>query len=182
MNKFPIPSEAGMLMLRTLFADSLGSMELLASIDGDASVSIAPSRLYAYATGAIQFPDEVIETALGQSPALRQVHRQMVSANATYRIGEAMAASEDSLLQRSGEGCSIRFEASKGERGHFYVIVELVDPELTSPQFLIVYGRDDVCHRFPLPAMRRGVIQFMVSPDDEFLALMRDPEAEIFLR
>ena len=86
------------------------------------------------------------------------------------------------LLPRSGEGCKIRFERSHAAREQFYVIIELAAEAVRGPNQLMVCDSDDVCHQFPLPHARRGIIQFLMDGDSELSKLMQDSQTDVFLR
>ena len=183
MSDYPAPPTERIGDLRQAFADEAAAAELVAGLEEEGPAgAVAPSRLYAYATGAIPVPDAGIERALETHPGLRNAFRRMMAAGAGYHLGTAMAASDGDLLPRSGDGCRIRFERSKAEKDRFYVIIELEDMERDPPSTLVICDRDDHCHRFPLPPARRGTIQFQSEADSQLLDLLRTSDTEVLLR
>ena len=182
MTLVPIPNDQQLSDMRSTFAAHFAATDLLADAREGSSKSIPLSTLFAYASGAMAYPDAAIENQLRSQPGMRNAYRRMMTSDVSYSLGTAMAASDGDLLPRSGDGCSIRFEKSQAEADKYYVIIELTGEGKKSPDHLVLCDQNDRCHRFPLPTMRRGIVQFLVEANADLLDLFRDPTTEVFLR
>jgi hypothetical protein len=180
MTDFDAPGGKELEAIRETFATRQASRELSESEDGGAVV-VSMSRLYAYAEGRIAYPDSEIEAALAASPSLRVANARLLSAGATYEFDLARAASDGDLLPRVGEGCAIRYEDSRADRDHVYVVIK-VDREGATPSQLVLFDREDNAHRFDLPAPRRGIIQLLVERSSEMLEHLKDPATRVLLK
>ena len=179
MTDFDAPDSKELEVVREAFVARRVSRELSASEDAAAEV-VSMSRLYAYAEGRIAYPDPEIETALATSPSLRAANSRLLSAGAVYEFDLARAASDGDLLPRRGEGCNIRYEDSRADRDHVYVVIE-IEQIGAIPNQLVLFDPDDNCHRFDLPAPRRGIVQLLIDRDSEVLGLLGDPATRVLL-
>ena len=165
---------------REAFAARQVSRGLLSESDNGNAKAISMSRLYAYVEGRIVYPDPEIETALAASPPLRAANAKFLTAGATYQFDLARAASDGDLLPRRGEGCAIGYEDSRADRDHVYVVIE-IEQIGAIPNQLVLFDPDDNCHRFDLPAPRRGIVQLLIDRDSEVLGLLGDPATRVLL-
>lgn len=184
MKEFAPPGEAGMTMARQRFAE----YELLDSLMADNALDagfipgVSVSQLYAAsARPGVPIPADVAAAMLHQ-PRMRQIYRDLLARSAMFHIPEAMAASTDILPVRAGEGCRIRFEASRAEPDQVYVIVELDEPDRDPPSGLIFCDAENFCASLALTGWRQGVVQTIVARDSDFLRLAQDPKSTAFLR
>ena len=180
MIEYDLPAGKRLDLVRRFFGEA-STVEELVNPE-HAPSSIAPSRLYSYATGLIEAPDPEIERAMEENPRLRSVFRRMLEEAASYYLPEAMAASTEDLPQRDGAGCRIRFEQSRAEPDQVYVIVELTDEVKAPPKTLVVCDAEDRCEQLALPQFRDSVVQFIVEKNSDLLRLLRDPKTKAFLR
>jgi hypothetical protein len=181
MSDFEAPDDKALEQAREAFAARQVSREMLSESEDDSSKAISMSRLYAYAEGRIAYPDPEIETALATSPSLRAANSRLLAAGPVYEFELARAASDGDLLPRRGEGCTIRYEDSRAERDHVYVVIE-IEQGGGVPAQLVLFDPDDNCHRFDLPAPRRGIVQLLVERGSELLELLRNPTTRVLLR
>lgn len=186
MTDFNTPDDGAMKEAREAFVARQASREMLSVCESDTvsegnGQSIAMSQLYAYADGRIAFPNPEIEAALAASPSLRAANARLLSAGATYEFDLARAASDGDLLPRVGEGCAIRYEDSRADRDHVYIVIE-IDRDDATPSQLVLFDREDTAHRFDLSAPRRGIIQLLVERTSEMLMHLKDPATRVLLR
>ena len=180
MSDFDTPDDKALQQARKAFAARQVSRELLDSED-DNSNAVSMSRLYAYAEGRISYPDPEIETALVASPSLRAANSRLLTVGAVYQFDLARAASDGDFLPRRGEGCAIRYEDSRADRDHVYLVIE-IEKTGAAPNQLVLFDSADVCHRHDLPAPRRGIVQLLVERGSKVLELLRDPTTRVLLR
>jgi hypothetical protein len=184
MREFATPNEEDRKTARLRFAeyevhDGLTSDD---AIQDAAAPSMAISRLYTVvANPGAALPADVAAAMLRQ-PRLRAVYRELLARAATFHIPESMAASTDDLAIRAGDGCRIRFEASRAEPDQIYVIVELDDPSGPPPSGLVFCDVENFCASLELTGWRNGVVQLIVERDSDILRLARDPKSMAFLR
>jgi len=162
------------------FAELMSAQTLMAK--REASEAITASLLYSYASGALAFPQQKLEQALGRDITLRRIYKAMVSKTAAFYLPEALAASSDVLPTREGEGCRVRMQESRAEPDQVYIIIELTRNREATPNALMVCGAGDQIAQTALPASRNGVIQVIVEKTSEILTLLADPKSEVFVR
>jgi len=144
--------------------------------------AISASRLYAYASGEIAYPQSDLDQALGQNLNLRRAYKSMMSRAAAYYLPQSLAASSDALPTREGEGCRIRLQESRAEPDQIYIIVELTRDRDGTAETLVVCGQDDRLAQIALPSPRNGIAQVIVEKNSEILTLLADPKSEAFVR
>jgi hypothetical protein len=183
MNDFPLPSGTHLERLRRTFAEIDGAEALLQAEDPrPAKLRVAASALYAAAQATA--PNRAAELVLSESRAARRLFRQSIVDTAAYALPEAKAASSGGPPARHGEGCRIRIERSRAEPDQFFVVVELIRQGAagTAPTSLIVCDSEDRCRRFPLPALRDGIAQFIAEADSDLMRLIGDPSTRVYLQ
>ena len=178
-----LPEGAGLDVLRQLF-DAIMNLEDVTKAKGEPfrRRSIAFSRLYTYVTEPGVPEDPELERALEEDPALCADFRRLLEKTAASYLPQVAAASSGTVEQREGQGCRIRFEASRAEPSQTYVIIELSDPEAPMPGALFVCCAEYRCVKFALPPAHDGVIQILLEQDSDLLAKLRDIKTEVFLR
>jgi len=181
MNEYPIPEGRKLERARGVFGEIEEVTTLLRATPGNGATTIAPSRLFAHATGATT-DDPDVQAVLLRSPATRAAYRRMLESSTRFTLPEAMAASSGGPAAREGEGCRIRFERSRAEPNLFFVIVELTDEAAEPPQALIVCDADDRCRQFPLPGMRDGIAQMIADENSDLMRFLGDPKSRAYLR
>jgi hypothetical protein len=179
MTDFYAPDGKKLEAVREAFVARQVSRELSESEDSGAE-GVSMSRLYAYAEGRVAYPDPEIEAALAASSSLRVANARLLSSGAVYQFDLARAASDGDLLPRKGEGCAIRYEDSRADRDHVYLVIE-IERTGAAPNQLVLFDSADVCHRLDLPAPRRGIVQLLVERGSEVLELLRDPATRVLL-
>ena len=122
----------------------------------------------------------MVERALAESPALRADLRRLLGKTAARRLPRLAAASSGPLSARDGEGCRIRFEASRAEPSQVYVIIELQDEEAPAPRSLIVCD-DSGSRKFALPPPHNGTVQVLVERDSDLIGALSDLGSEVYL-
>ena len=164
--------------LATALFAALDAERMLAG--GDAlAAPIAPSRLFAYASGMIG-DDPAIDVALAADGPLAADFARMLDRAAPWRLPRLAAASAGDATVRTGENCRIELRASAAEPSQVYVIIELAAPE-DAPTRLFVARAGGVVSA-ELPPARDGTIQLLSGADTPLVAALRDVGAEIYLR
>ena len=145
--------------------------------------AVTPAELFRYANGSLAYPNIRIDDALSQQPGLRASFRRMVESISPVHFEPVVAASDREMPERRGEGCKISFENSQAETDRIYVVISLDEwvNEVTLSR-LVLFARDGLCHQFPVPPARRGVIQLLTEKDARLTRLLSDPMTEVFLR
>ena len=183
MNKYNIPEGNNLDRAKDTFADLSGVNELISG-DGAQPESghVSPAMLFAHANGQGSEFDLNVEGALASNPHLRKIYRKFLDQGAQYYVPEAMAASSEALLERSGKGCRIRLEQSRAQSEQIYVIVELEEAEGGDPSALVICDTDLSCKTYELPAFRGGIAQLIAERESELVQLLNNPKTEAFLR
>lgn len=155
--------------------------------------------LYAYATD----PEAILATEqadlLARDPTLRAgLHRLLANTAelavprlaAAASFGRAGAGSQGGgsegggsegggrLMERRMAGCTVRFRESRMDARQVYVIVEFADPA-ASPDLLVASGPAGI-EKQALPPAGGGRVQVLLDADAPLLALLADPETELF--
>ena len=138
-------------------------------------------RLYAYAVEP-DVLDPELDDALQADETLREDFQRLLDRTAMIRVPRVAAASPGTIMSRDGDGCRIRFQASRAEPNQTYVIIELTDKEAKAPAHLFVVDTENRCRKFPLPAARNGIIQFLVEQESDLLVGLLDIKTEVYLR
>jgi hypothetical protein len=178
-----LPEDEGLDLLRELFVAIMDLDDITkATAEPFRRRSIALGRFYTYVTEPGGPEDPELERALEEDPALRADFRRLLEKTAASYLPQVAAASSGTVERREGQGCRIRFEASRAEPNQTYVIIELSDPETPMPGALFVFYAEYRCVRFALPPAHDGVIQILLEQDSDLLAKLRDIKTEVFLR
>lgn len=178
-----LPEDEGLDLMRELFVAIMDLDDITkAAAEPFRRRRIALSRFYAYATEPGGPEDPELERALAADPALRADFRRLLEKTAASYLPQVAAASSGTVERREGQGCRIRFEASRAEPSQTYVIIELIDQERPIPGALFVCYADYRCVKFALPPAHDGVIQILLEQDSDLLAKLRDIKTEVFLR
>jgi hypothetical protein len=164
--------------------DILTNLDDLTRVSGEDSRSgkIAISRLYAYATGSEDSEDPELERELERNPALRADLHRLLEKTAVSYLPKVAAASSGAIQFREGQGCRIRFEASRAEPSQTFVMIELTDWETPAPGHLFVCDAENHCLKYPLPPVRDGAIQILLEQGSDLLDRLLDIDTEVFLR
>lgn len=188
MNKYKTPDGKHLDLAKDAFADLSGVNELISGepILGEsgpaASVQVSPAMLNAHANGQGSQFDGKVKEALANNPQLRRIYRKFLDQGSAYYVPEAMAASSEAFLERSGKGCRIRMEQSRAQSEQVYVIVELEEAQGGAPSALVICDTDLSCTTFELPAFRGGIAQLIAERESELVKLLNNPKTEAFLR
>lgn len=164
--------------------DILTNLDDLTRASGDEprSSKIAISRLYAYATEPEDSEDPELERELERDPTLRADLHRLLEKTAVSYLPQVAAASSGTIKVREGQGCRIRFEASRAEPSQTFVMIELTDRETPIPSHLFVCDAENHCLKCPLPPARDGAIQILLEQGSDLLDRLLDIDTEVFLR
>ena len=179
MIDLPLPQGAALTAAREIFAELESAEALLRP-------QTAPRRLSAsalYAAALAGDEDASLSQELDRNRDARRFYRDAVTRRAHFTFGELRAASSGTAAERHGEGCRITIQQSRAEPDQYYVVVQLLRDSVAggTPSSLIVCDSDDRCRRFPLPALRNGVAQFIAEADSDLMRLMGDPSTRVYL-
>jgi len=182
MVEFEIPSPSARRRLQAAFAARSGAGDLLQHAPG-AAAGIAASRLYRHAT-ARGGDDPELTQALRENLMLRRAYVRLERSLARLRMPALRAASSGDFPARRIPGCRLRVERSAADSAQYYLVIEFEDglDDASRPDTMVLVDRDEQCHRFALPAARRGVIQHLIDGASAMLPLLRDPQTEVMLR
>jgi len=142
---------------------------------------ISFGRLYAYAVEP-DVLDPELDGALQADETLREDFQRLLERTAMIRVPRVAAASPGTIMSRVGDGCQIRFQASRAEPNQTYVIIDLTDKEARAPTNMFVVNSRSECMKFSLPPARNGIIQFLVEQGSDLLVGLLDIKNEVFLR
>ena len=182
MTRFKAPGTAALDRIREEFATMGAARDLASDGDGENPATTLPmSRIYAYSTGRITYPDSEIEAALARTPGLRAAFRRMVMSAPAYRFERAAAASDGGPPARQTQGAEIKFSPSRAHDDRIYIIIELASSNEAAPNSMTVFDSDDRAVRASLPLPRDGIIQLLVRKDSDILRALEDPETDIVL-
>ena len=142
---------------------------------------IGMDRLYAYAIDPEREDAELVGE-LWTNANLGEVFRRILNRTALHRMPRVAAASPGVITSRDGTGCRIRFQESRAEPEQTYIIIELLDADVPPPGHMFVVDEGGQVTKFALPAVRNGVIQFLVERESALLAGLLDIKTEVFLK
>lgn len=179
MTRYTIENAQTMDAARKAFAQNMAAGEMMAA-SGPAVLSA--SRLYAYASGQLSYPQADIEQGLSGNLTLRRTYKGMIEKISAFQLPEAIAASDDGLPSREGDGCRIHMKPSAAEPGQVYVIVELTRDRHAAPKTLVVCDADDNCYYLNLPEARNGIAQAIVDRGSDVFKMLADPKSTAYLR
>lgn len=167
---------------KNIFYQIASSSELVESLNSRSKKSsLSTGRLCAYAQD-LNKQDEFVEQQLHVNSDARKALRNLIMASSNYHMNAVMAASTDTLPNRVGHNCKIRFEKSKAETDQVYIIVELINDKELSPKLLIVCDEEGFCHQFDLPKIRNNICQLISETNSKLLRLLMNPKSEVFIR
>jgi hypothetical protein len=119
---------------------------------------------------------------LERDPALRADLHRLLEKTAVSYLPQVAAASSGTIKVREGQGCLIRFEASRAEPSQTFVVIELTNPETPVPGHLFVCDAENHCLKYPLPPASDGAIQILLEQGSDLLDRLLDIDTEVFLR
>jgi hypothetical protein len=180
MIDIPLPQGRTLERAREAFAE-IDTVAALLRPSQPVRKRVAASALYAAADD--DDADQEVADELKHNRHARRVHAHVLAQTAQFAFGTLRAASSGQSSERHGDGCHIRIERSRAEPDQYFVVVQLLRDASTgqAPTSLILCDHDDRCRRFPLPAVRNGVAQFIAEADSELLQLMGDPATRVYL-
>ena len=180
--QYQIPTAATRALATELFVAHRQIEALHRTRDDHAQARpIGMDRLYAFAVDPDR-QDADLVGALRTNPKLGEAFQRILDRTARHRMPRVAAASPGVITSRDGTGCRIRFQESRAEPDQTYIIIELLDADAPSPGHMFVVDEAGQITKFALPAVRNGVIQFLVERDSALLAGLLDIKSEVYLR
>ena len=166
------PQRPAWQTLRDRYVDRAFAEEILETAGTvPADGRVAPSVLFAAASGAVAMPDD-LRACLVRDSAVRAQFLDMVERTSAYTFPQLRAAST-AKVSRIASGCRLRLQESAAEPDQLFVIVELDDPDAMI-QRIVLSAEDRAPVIVPLPPPHRGVCQVIVERDGEAAALWGD--------
>jgi len=182
MIKFSAVDEGRLQKARDIFRQRELVDALLNEVEifSDKKKQLSPSQIFQLVQGS----NSAIETEqrINEHVDMMLAYQMMLYESSAWQPALAIAASSDELPAINGNGWKIRSERSNAEHSQIYVIVELTRSEANVPEELILCDSGNVCARFPLPAMRHGVAQFIVEEDSEVIRLLSNPNTTALIK
>ena len=176
-----LPDDQSMATVQEHFADEDNVRQTLTAMR-EAEPTIAFSRLWRFASGEVTHDDELL-TALRTDTKLSADFNALLQKVSWSHLPQAAAAStNEDLRLRETDLCAIRIEPSRAEPDQVYVIIELKDPDASSPGSLITSASDGSLESMELPTDQGGVIQLLLEKDNALLMALSDHSSEVFLR
>jgi len=165
------------------FSDRLAAQTLVQNAQGlTKEVRANPAQLWAYASGALTWPQADLDMQLRSSEPMRNTFRNMIEKATPFHLPQARAASSDALPQRDGKNCRLSMGPSRAEPNQLYLIVELRNVRHDTPVQLTLCNHRQEFIRIDLPTPRNGIAQILLDRSSDVVQWLSDPRTEAFVR
>ena len=183
MNAYTIIDEKQIDSTREHFSDLNAMNELLdEAANSGIEASVSPGELYAFALGAVAANADKVQRALQVNANIRAAFQDFLQKVSQFHLPQAIAASTADVDVREGPQCKISIEPSQANPDQVYVIVELAGGEASQPKAMHLMGTGNSYLRVALPEFYDGIAQLIEERASEIVALLRDPDTEVFLK
>ena len=163
----------------------------LAALDADAqarelmtpvtAARIAFSDLYRYATDPAFELSPSAQALLESDPnAAADLERLLAARPFTYMPRQAAAATSGPV-RRETDAAILTLTPSRAAPDQTYLVIELVDPGAPPPAQLFARSADGGWTRIPLAKFDSARVQVLLETNGETVAVLSDPETEVYL-
>jgi hypothetical protein len=183
MNAYKIIDEKQIDSKREYFSDLNAMDELLdEAANSGIEASVSPGELYAFALGGLAANADKVQRALQDNANIRAVFQDFLQKVSEFHVPQAIAASTADVDVREGAECKISIEPSQANPDQVYVIVELTGSRDGQPKAMHLMGAGNSYLHVALPEFHDGIAQLIEERTSEIVALLRNPDTEVFLK
>lgn len=183
MNEYLSGPQHGQLFAEAVFValDTIGALAYRHDDAGPRN-TVGFGDLYRYATDPARKMSRALGNALAASARLRRDLRHLLERTAPLHLSARAAASSATVTTRRAASFRITLRESHADRGQIYVIIQFDDAPMPPPKTLFVIDDERGCRKLALPAPSAGAIQLLLEAESDFIAALRDPRTEVFMR
>ncbi len=138
------------------------------------------AELYAFATDPQWGPSDQLTAALRADAALAADLERLLAKTSHARLPRLAAASSGLARKRDGARFSLEIKPSKAATAQVYLLIQLKD-EGFRPKLLTVAAKGQEFARLSLPERQGMTLQLLLEADAPIVALLQNPESEVYL-